>query len=358
MVVMVGPALAAKGGVASVCAAYADGGLFERLNIVYLASFVTASALRKAAAGLGALATFAAMLVPRRVAVLHVHMAAGTSVWRKLAFCGLARLAGVPYVIHLHSGKFTDYFDKCCGPLRQGLIRNAVRRSSALLYLSSATGRWLDDRRLWAPRRAVLPNPAPCAAVLPVRASNEPNERLLFLGRLEEAKGLSVLLKAFALVAARRPAAELWLGGEGDRAHYQTMVGQLGIEPGKVKFLGWVDNAQKSRLWAEVQVFVLPSRFEGQPMGLLEAMGQGLPGIATAVGGIPDVVESGRTGLVVPVDEVNGLAEAIEALLGDPAMRTAMGIAAHQHVQSVHAVSAIGDWLAALYSDLARQHTV
>jgi glycosyltransferase involved in cell wall biosynthesis len=354
-VVMVGPALDAKGGIASVCAAYRDAGLFETLSVRYLTSFVAGSGLAKLRVALTALGRLLLWLLLRRVALVHVHMAAGSSVWRKLAFCALAGLARVPFVVHLHSGKFPTFFDEACGPRRQALVRAALRRSGALLYLSGETGAWLRARRLVSPRMHLMPNPAPCADAPHAALATELPQRLLFLGRLEEAKGLSVLVEAFAGVLQTSPQAELWLGGEGDRARYAQRLEQLGVAASRVRFLGWVGDAEKAALWPQVQVFVLPSRFEGQPMGVLEAMGQGVPVVATRVGGVPDVVHDGADGLLVPVDDATALAGALAGLLRDPARRVAMGRAAWATARARHAPAAIEAELARLYRQIAER---
>jgi glycosyltransferase involved in cell wall biosynthesis len=254
LVFMVGPALDAKGGIASVCAAYREGGLFGSLGVEYLESFVSGTGIAKVRAGVSALARFCVRLALRRVALLHVHMASGTSVWRKLAFCAVARLFGVPYVVHLHSGKFQSYFDARCGPLRRAVIRYALRRAAALLCLSKETVSWLSVRELTPSAVHVLPNPAPCANQLPRSAldtANTDRAVLLFLGRLEEAKGVSTLIEAFASVSRDWPMAELWMGGEGDQAQYEKQVADEGLEPGRVRFLGWVDTAKKAETVAE-----------------------------------------------------------------------------------------------------------
>ena len=86
-------------------------------------------------------------------------------------------------------------------------------------------------------------------------------------------------------------------------------------------------------------------------MGLLEAMGQGVPGVASAVGGVPDVVDDGRTGLLVPVDDAAALTAAMAQLLADPDRRAAMGEAARQAVRMRHSPAALGDALQRLYGD-------
>lgn len=351
-VYMVGPDLQAKGGIASVCAAYREAGLFERLRLRYLPSYVSGSAGAKLAVALRSALHLLAALLRGRVALLHVHMASGSSVWRKLGFCGLARAFGVPYVLHLHSGLLAGYFDEGCGPLRQSLIRRGLGAACAVLVLARQRQEWMHLRGLDRVPPQLLPNLAPCPPCVESTQRTE-GEQLLFLGRLEEAKGLSTLILAFALLHRKRPQARLLLGGEGDAARYAAQAAALGLPEGAVRFLGWVDAKAKPALWRQAALFVLPSRFEGQPMGLLEAMGQGLASVATAVGGVPDVMQDGVQGRLVPVDDVAALAAALEALLADPAARQRMGAAARQTVQQRFSAEAVERQLHALYARCA-----
>ena len=81
-------------------------------------------------------------------------------------------------------------------------------------------------------------------------------------------------------------------------------------------------------------VFVLSSRVEGNPLSVMEAMAAGLPVVSTAVGGVPELVRDGETGLLVPSEDAGALARAVQALMDDPARRRAMGAAARQDAVS------------------------
>jgi glycosyltransferase involved in cell wall biosynthesis len=116
--------------------------------------------------------------------------------------------------------------------------------------------------------------------------------------------------------------------GEETRAECLLRIRQSGCE-GAFEFLGEVDRDQVATLLAEADMLVLPSRDEGLPLVLIEAMAAGLPTIASAgVGAIPEVVLHGETGLLVPPGDVTALAHAIETLSVDQALRRRMGAAA------------------------------
>ncbi|MFN3597696.1 MAG: glycosyltransferase family 4 protein [Rubricoccaceae bacterium] len=140
---------------------------------------------------------------------------------------------------------------------------------------------------------------------------------ILSVGRLTAVKGQDVLVEAFAEVLRRRPDAELVLVGEGDtRGELERLSERLGVRE-RVTFAGKL-NGEGIRKWmARAAVFALPSRSEGQPIALLEAMAGGLPAVATSVGGVPEILRRGG-GVLVPPEAPEALANTLAAVLSDP----------------------------------------
>jgi glycosyltransferase involved in cell wall biosynthesis len=148
------------------------------------------------------------------------------------------------------------------------------------------------------------------------------------VARLVPEKAQHVLLRAARTVAEARPDVRFVFAGEGPlKESLQALTGELGLLS-QVQFLDFRDDID--RLLAASDVFVLSSVFEGMPVSLLEAMSAGCPSVATRVGGIPQVLRDGETGLLVPPDEPAALAEALLALLNNPERGMAMGDAARQ----------------------------
>jgi glycosyltransferase involved in cell wall biosynthesis len=185
----------------------------------------------------------------------------------------------------------------------------------------------------WVPasRQAVLPNgvhPAP-ALPRPVRGSGE--TVFLFVGRVDEhRKGFDLLRRAFA--RARRPGWRLDVVGrvsDETRASLQDEFGPA------VRVLGMVEEAVLDRAYAEADVFVMPSRYEGFGIPYIEAMRYGTPVIGTLVGGVPEVVPEG-TGLLVPPEDATALAAALARLADDPAERARMGEAGRRWAAGFH----------------------
>jgi len=143
-----------------------------------------------------------------------------------------------------------------------------------------------------------------------------------FVGRFSQQKAPQLLLEAFAKVAPSFPEARLVMVGDGPlKGALVERARALGLE-GAVLWPGFMDGRTAMRAF---DIFVLPSLYEGFPYAVLEAMAEGLPVIATAVGGVRDAVANEENGFIVPVGSVEGLAEALSRLMKDESLRLAFG---------------------------------
>ena len=179
---------------------------------------------------------------------------------------------------------------------------------------------------------AIAPGRRPAADRQAVRARESVNDDavvLLNVANLFPRKGQDVLLRALSRVATSHSIV-LWIAGEGTaRPLLERMIVDLGVSP-VVRLLGLRKDIPE--LMGAADIFVMPSRFEGLPVALLEAMERGLPAIATRVGGMPDVLDGGA-GIIVEPDNPDMLAAAMTELIADPARRRQMATIARQTVQ-------------------------
>jgi len=151
---------------------------------------------------------------------------------------------------------------------------------------------------------------------------------LTHIGRFAVQKNHALLVEAFAQVRSDAPLYLLLVGGGELENAVREQVAALGLQE-RVRFLGV--RADVADILRASDVFVLSSRWEGNPLSVMEAMAAGLPVVSTAVGGVPELVREGETGLLVPSEDAGALARALQALVDDPARRRAMGAAARQH---------------------------
>lgn len=180
---------------------------------------------------------------------------------------------------------------------------------------------------------------------------------LLFVGRLVERKGVHYLLEALARLRTSVPVYLRVVGDGPMRGFLEARARELGVAE-RVRFDGFVPNATLAERFATCDAFVLPAVVdskgdtEGLGVVLVEALTYGKPVIASAAGGIVDVIRDGETGVLVPPGDVDALARGIEGLVADPARAAALGAAGRVHVEREFSWPMIIDRLVSLYRGL------
>jgi glycosyltransferase involved in cell wall biosynthesis len=208
-------------------------------------------------------------------------------------------------------------------PVTEPLARASLRRADALRTISGYTTD-LVRRRLGREPAAVFPAyvdltsfVARPVAPLPARP------RVLFVGVLERYKGLDVLADAWREVAPQAPGSTLYLVGSGPMAAVaEGLVREL---PGQTEWSPRLESDEVARALDEATVLVLPSRSEGLPRIVIEAFCRGRAVVGSRAGGIPDIVDDGVNGLLVPPEDAGALAEALVRVLGDRALQERLG---------------------------------
>lgn len=173
------------------------------------------------------------------------------------------------------------------------------------------------------------------------------------VARFSPQKNHALLLKAFRQGPASDPNAHLVLVGEGVlREQLEEQVKKLGLSR-QVHFLGLRTDIPE--VLGAMDVFVLSSDFEGNPLSVMEAMASGLPILSTAVGGVPDLIENGKEGLLVQPGEVQGLSNSMSALLVNREVRLSFGMAGARRARAKFDVSTMVHAYESLYEGLANQ---
>jgi glycosyltransferase involved in cell wall biosynthesis len=346
-VIMLGPDPGARGGMATVIGTLLAHGYEEDGHCRFLPTYVDGGPLRKARCAAAALLRFGALLARGRVALLHVHAASGTSFWRKAIFMLLARAARVPVLFHLHGGEFRDFIDGRLHGRRKRLALWLLRGSRAAFALTEESAAWLRTRCQLA-EVELMPNPLAPVRPLP----RQPGRDILYIGRLEEKKGVFDLLEAFAQVRPALPGTRLVLAGDGEADAVRTRAQAMGVSDALV-LEGWVDAARRAQLLSQAGVFVLPSHHEQMPMVILEAMAAGTPVVATNVGAVAQMLVQGKAGSVVPVRKISVLAAQILSILTDNSRTEKLTRVAQEQIQSTYLVDTVLLRLRRRYQELA-----
>lgn len=170
------------------------------------------------------------------------------------------------------------------------------------------------------------------------------------IGSLIRRKGHDVVLRAVALLPAPLDVRLLLVSDGPERGTLERLADELGLA-GRVHFLGHRDDV--SGVFRATDIVALASRGDAFGLVLAEAGFCSLPVVATAVGGIPEVVEAGETGLLVPLDDVQAFADALARLAADPALRRTLGEAAHRRCERLFSVEAMAASFQSTYEELA-----
>jgi len=289
----------------------------------------------------------------RRVAILHAHEFFMNSL-------GLvaSRLTGVPLVATAHGKSY--YADRL---RRRVAYRLVGRYAGRMIAVSEDVKRFLEQRvGVASDRIVVVPNGVPVhdppsyERVSKLRKDLDLNEHTRVIGTvgsLYPVKGHTYLIDAALPVVHRfRDVIFLVVGRGGLREQLEAQAQRLGVAR-YFRFVGHRDDV--SDLLGVCSVFVLPSLSEGMPLSLLEAMAAGVPPIATRVGGVNEVVQDGKTGLLVPPRDSHALAEGIMSLLNDGSLAKEIGESAREVAAGRFSLARMVQAYQEIYASLLRK---
>lgn len=265
-----------------------------------------------------------------------------------------ARLAGVPSIVHTEHGK---HYDR---PRTRWVGRLAGRHAARFFCVSADIAAAVEAYRI-APRRRIRV----IANGIDTERFRDRGEGLMVreslgippgapvvgtVGRLSEVKRQDLLIRAFRQVLAGRPDAHLLLVGDGpwmDRL--RELAAGLGLAD-RVHFAGY--QGRPAPYLQAMDVFALSSQSEGMPLAILEAWAAGVPVVATRVGGLPELIDEDRTGVLVDFDDEAALAGALGGLIADPTAARRLGEAGRERVVSRFSLRTMADEYHRHYEEL------
>ena len=306
---MIGPDRSVHGGISGLVNGYYHVGLDEKVNLKYIGTMKEGTKLKKLLVACFAYARF--FLCVGRYDVVHVNVASDNSFWRKALFIKCAKRRGKKIVIHQHGGNIEEYYKRLDEKGKES-VKSIFGMADVLLVLTYKLndffGTIVDKAKI-----RILPNGVSTQDV-DVDVTEKDYTKILFLGRICRNKGMSELFAAMDEIHEKRPEITLYLGGIYEDDEYRSEVEK---RSSYVKTLGWVMGTLKDEWLDKCGIMVLPSYFEGFPISVIEGMLHGCAVISTDVGGIPEAIEDGVSGILIKPKDVKGLKDAIASVAGD-----------------------------------------
>lgn len=270
-------------------------------------------------------------------AVYFTLVPAGAAFYRDCLFVAITKLSGVPRIYHLHGKTRAD----------AGALHRWALRGASIIHLSERLA--ADLRIVAAPARVlVVPNGVPDRSP-PDRRDRPRRARLLFLSNLTESKGPLVLIAALGMLRVAGVAFDATLAGA---VHERSFLERCHAEIRRhrleryVSYIGPAYGERKQRAFDEHDIFVLPTRRDAFPLVALEAMQAGIPIVATREGALPEIIEDGLSGLLVPPGDVVALANCLATLIPDRALQRRLGAAGRQRYLTTYTQTAFEQNLA------------
>jgi glycosyltransferase involved in cell wall biosynthesis len=236
------------------------------------------------------------------------------------------RVARVPVIVSGYRSLFPNQHERWLWPLSDRIICNAHALKEIMI----------QRYRVASERIAVVPNAVDTDHFKPFPNQGFIRPTVLSIGRLVDDKDPLNLLEGFRLASERVPHAQFVIMGNGPlRAELDARIVAHFLD-GKIKLLAGVPDVRLAMRSASV--FVLASVREASPNVIIEAMAMGLPVVATRVGGIPELIEDGKTGILVEPGDPRGLADAVATVLADENRRREMGLLGRRRVEEFHSL--------------------
>lgn len=344
-VVHIGPSLGTHGGISSVLRIY-HAQLRDKFDFLFIPSYLGKGRLWDILLfGYSLLVVFFLCLVDKNI-IFHIHTSTGGSFFRKSIIAGICFSFRRKVIFHIHGSKFEVFVEKSSPRKKQQIIK-VLNKADRVVVLSQSWYEYLSQY-VSGNKLKVIYNPCSSIADSFKERSDCP-AKLVFTGRLSALKGIYDLIEAVKVTQSS--SFKLHIYGDGNVKRVKGLVEKYGLET-QVILHDWVSPDSIIKILDTSHILVLPSYYEGLPMAVLEAMGRGLPVIATDVGGIPEAVIDRENGFIIKPGDIKMLADRISTLADDPGLREKMGRRSLEIVRQKFSVNKIGQQLEDLYREV------
>jgi glycosyltransferase involved in cell wall biosynthesis len=289
------------------------------------------------------------LLLNSGIKIIHIHGASRGSFYRKYIYFNIAkRLFGKKVIYHIHGAEFHLFISESSNRVKNR-IKKTLESVDQVIVLSDW---WLTFFQERYPKAKItrIYNP------IELTDYNKTNEyqgtvKFLFLGHISSRKGCYDLLNVAEKMVMKNSNFIIEIGGNGETDKLKEMIQQRNLGT-HVHFLGWVSGEKKKLLLQNSDIYVLPSKNEGLPVSILEAMSHGMPVISTTVGGIPEMIEDKNSGFLIDPGDINALQEKMLFFIKNPQKVKEMGRVSRKIVAIKFSSIIIKEQLSKLYIEL------
>jgi glycosyltransferase involved in cell wall biosynthesis len=294
-----------------------------------------------------------------RYGVVYLKSTSDVSFFREVLFMLVAKLAGVPTVLHFHANQLRYLFSgksKLCNLV----LSLCLLPADSVIYLSDSLREGFESILYFKrSRMEVLNNVVETHLFDGERAFTKTGREVLFVGRLTEEKGIWDLLHVISDMSTDYPDVTFTLAGVAesleDEARIHAFCEERNIAS-QIRFLGQVEGEEKTRAFVSADLFVFPSYEEIFPNVLLEAMAAGLPVVSTRIFCIPEIVVDGEHGILIEPGDRGALRIALITLLKDDALRGHISSANYRRAREHYDVSVAADTLTCVFESVTARN--
>lgn len=345
---IIGPSIKAQGGISSVLKIY-DKYYKTKFNYCFISSYFGSSLLKNIALFIVAVIRVIYVCITDNYAIFHIHTSIKGSYVRKSIIARICIFFKRKVIVHIHSGKFDRFLEDSSSNKKYKVIK-LLEKAQKIIVLTSCWKQYLS-KYIEISKIEVIHNPVVVNLYSEKTIHSKTN--ICFVGKLSENKGIYDLIHAAKRLNIKNYIINLY--GDGEINKVQNTLKKEGMEDFFVVH-GWIKNELMKEIYANNDILVLPSYYEGLPLSVLEGMANGLPIISTIVGGIPEAITNGYNGYLIKPGDVNELALVMEKLINNLDLRKKFGSRSVEIIIEKFSVDKVEEQLMRLYKEVNKRH--
>lgn len=302
IILQIGSSLDDKGGIATVMNEIISSRLGKKYNIKQISTYINGHPYKLFFYAIFKIFTYNYIY---NIEIAHIHMASKGSFYRKSIIIEICRLLNIKIILHTHGSEFEKFYNSS---RHKKYIQKTLNKVDKLIVLSNSWkefySKLVDDSKIQVVYNGVK-------IYDKIEKNNNEVKQGLFLGRMGKRKGIYDLIDAVELLSNKNYNFKIILAGDGEIAKVKKIINDKRLQK-YFEIVGWIDGKLKEKILNKTDFLILPSYNEGLPMSILEAMSQKILVISTKIGGIPEVIENEKNGILIDVGNIDELKNAIE----------------------------------------------